>query len=215
MAIQTYGELKTAIQNWLKRSEVVDRIPEFVELAENRINNQIDGPDIETVATLTIDAERVALPAGFIEQRSHYIDVADPIQRIQYKAPEAFWDYSLFANASGFPSFYTVEGRELVFSPVPDSSYTGKWLCLLRLDRLVNDADTNILLQDHTGLYLYGALIEGSAFLGNDPRALTWATFYDNALDQFREVSRRGRFPKGQKTSYSRVPVYSGGRTKM
>ena len=214
MAIQNYGELKTAVSNWLKHDELASRIPEFIELAENRINNELDVPAIETTATLTIDDQRVSLPTGFLEQRNHYIDVADPIQRVQYSPPERFRDYDQ-GKAAGFPSFYTIEGNDLVFSPTPDSSYTGQWLILSRLARLSADTDTNEILQNHTGLYLYGALIEGSGFLGNDPRALTWSAYYENAMDLAQAQGRRARFPKGQKIMRSRVPISSGGRTKM
>ena len=36
MAITTYAELKTAISNWLDRTDLDDRIPEFIALAEAR-----------------------------------------------------------------------------------------------------------------------------------------------------------------------------------
>ena len=36
MALTTYSEPKTAIANWLDRSDLDDRIPEFIQLAEAR-----------------------------------------------------------------------------------------------------------------------------------------------------------------------------------
>ena len=36
MAITTFSELKTAVANWLDRSDLTDRIPEFIALAEAR-----------------------------------------------------------------------------------------------------------------------------------------------------------------------------------
>ena len=183
-------------------------------LAEDRIYNELDSPDIETVATLTIDAQTVALPSDFLEQRSHYIDVADPIQRVQFAPPERFRDYDQ-GQASGFPSFYTIEGGNLLFSPPPDGTYTGKWTYLARNPRLVDDTDTNEILQNYAGLYLYGSLIEANGFTGNDPRAMTWATFYDDAMEKAQKLARRKRFPKGEKQARSRVQISSGGRTKM
>jgi len=38
MAIGTYAELQTAVANWLDRSDLTDRIQEFIDLAEARIN---------------------------------------------------------------------------------------------------------------------------------------------------------------------------------
>ena len=40
MAITTYAELKTAIANFLARSDLTDRIPEFIALAEARMSRE-------------------------------------------------------------------------------------------------------------------------------------------------------------------------------
>ncbi|MGI9490501.1 MAG: phage adaptor protein [Geminicoccaceae bacterium] len=217
MSIQNYGELKTAVSNWLKKTTLDVRIPEFIELAENQIYNELDLPAIEAEVTLTIDNRNIALPSDFLEQRRHYIDVTEPVQRVTYMAPETLWDYdsSGWAGSSGFPRFYTIEGNDLVFAPTPDDTYTGKWLYLARNPRLADDADTNTILQVHTGLYLYGSLLQAEGFLADDPRILTWASKYENAMDLAQDLGRRQRFPKGQKVMRSRVPVSSGGRTKM
>ena len=217
MSIQNYGELKTAVVNWAKRQELeATRVPEFIELAENRIFNELDTTDIETEATITIDQREVALPSDFLEQRRHYIDVTEPVQRVTYAQPEWLWTYdSGWKDSAAFPRYYTIEAGNLVFSPQPDSSYTGKWLYLARLPRLADDADTNTILENHTGLYLYGSLIECFSYLGNDPRVVTWAEFFKDAMEKAQELGRRQRFPKGQKIMRSGVPISSGGRTKM
>ena len=38
MAISTFAELKTAIDNWLARADMTDRAAEFIALAEARMN---------------------------------------------------------------------------------------------------------------------------------------------------------------------------------
>ncbi len=216
MSIQNYGQLKTAVENWLKGTSDQGRVEEFIQLAENDIFNELDITDLETEVTLTIDQREVALPSGFLEQRRHYIDVTEPVQRITYAAPEWLWrNDASWKNSSAFPRYYTIEANNVVFSPQPDSSYTGKWLCLLRGERLTDNAQTNSILQEHTALYLYGALVHAEGFLADDPRMLTWATMYENAMDKAKMLGRRRRFPKGQKTQRTTVPVSSGGRTKM
>ncbi len=217
MAIANYGELKTEVANWLKAKDLqsdANRIPNFIALAEDRIYGELDYTDLETTADLTIDAQTVALPSDFLEQRSHYIDVADPQQRVQYATPERLRDFDQ-GKQSSFPSFYTIEGPNLVFSPAPDSSYTGKWLYLARKPRLSADNDTNEILDKYQGLYLYGALIEGASYLGNAPRALEFAQFFGDAMEKANKQGRRARFPKGQKIQRSSVRISSGGRTKQ
>ena len=51
MAISTYSELQTAAANWLDRSDLSDRIPEFIALAEARFNRILRIRDMETVST--------------------------------------------------------------------------------------------------------------------------------------------------------------------
>ena len=41
MAINTYATLQTAVANWLDRSDLTDRIPEFIALAEARMNRNL------------------------------------------------------------------------------------------------------------------------------------------------------------------------------
>ena len=41
MAIGQFSELKTAIANWLERGDLTSRIPEFVQLAEDRIGREL------------------------------------------------------------------------------------------------------------------------------------------------------------------------------
>ena len=41
MAINTYATLQTAVANWLDRSDLTDRIPEFIALAEARMHRTL------------------------------------------------------------------------------------------------------------------------------------------------------------------------------
>jgi len=39
MAISTYSELQTAVKNWSKRADLDSMIPDFIRLAELRVNS--------------------------------------------------------------------------------------------------------------------------------------------------------------------------------
>mgnify|MGYP005811276717 FL=1 len=70
MAINTYGTLRTAVQNWLDRASdtvvTTDRINEFIVLAENRIANDPDLRirEMEAQADLVIEATSDGGTAG-------------------------------------------------------------------------------------------------------------------------------------------------------
>ena len=92
------------------------------------------------------------------------------------------------------PEFFTIEADDIVFGPSPDTSYTGRLLYWKKFTAFSADVDTNTLLIDATGLYLYGALIEAAPFLGDDARTLTWATLWDDLADKVQEADKKDRF---------------------
>lgn len=198
MTISTYATLKTAIANYLTRSDLTDRIPEFIELAEDRIAHDLRIRAMETSSDITIDAQTEALPTGFLSMRRFYLN-SDPVTKLEFLPPEDFWQ-RWGASTSGQPKVYTIEGENLVFGPSPDSTYTGKALYYKRFTALSADADTNWLLTYARGLYLYGALIEAAPFIRNDPRIATWSAMWDNELDRVMKADQRDRFPGDLRT---------------
>ena len=52
MTISTYSELQTAAGNWLNRSDLTSRLPEFIALAESRFNRILNVPEMEAVEAL-------------------------------------------------------------------------------------------------------------------------------------------------------------------
>ena len=210
MAISDFGELKSAIANWLERSDLTDRIPEFVSLAEDRIaqDTRLRIRAMETATDLTISSQTTALPTGFIEARRLYID-GTPRRRVEFLTPENFWIRHL-ANQAGTPKFFTIEGDDLVVGPAPDSSKTGKLLYFKRFDALSADTDTNWLLSNARGVLLYGALVESAPFLGDDPRILTWASLYDDIAEKVDRANRRDRYSGAPLMSRSDVQTDPG-----
>ncbi len=207
MAITNYGELKTAVANWLERGDLTARIPEFISMAEDRIrqDTRIRIRPMETATDLTISSQETALPTGFLSARRLYLD-GDPKKRVDFLAPENFWIRNL-ANQTGTPKFFTIEGENLVVGPAPDSSRTGKLLYYQKFTELSDDADTNWILTEARGLYLYGALLEAAPFLGNDPRTLTWATLWDDLADRIRQSDDRDRFDGAPLMAISDVQI--------
>ena len=57
MALTTFAELKTAVANWLDRSDLDDRIPEFIALAETRHRRDFKIRRMETRVTASTIAD--------------------------------------------------------------------------------------------------------------------------------------------------------------
>ena len=50
MAIDSYTKLKTSVATWLDRDDLTDNIPDFISLAEDRINRHIRVRSMEHLA---------------------------------------------------------------------------------------------------------------------------------------------------------------------
>ena len=189
MAIGTYGELKTAVANWLERDDLTPRIPEFIALAENRIARTVRIREMESTTTtaMVVGQKPYTLPTDYVEFRRVYINTST-IQRLEYRSPVHYW--SVYANlANSTPQVFTVEDENLLLGPPPDTTDNIDFLFYAKPTAFSADADTNSILTNATGLYLYGALIESAPFLGNDPRVLIWAQMWEDLKTRARELT--------------------------
>jgi hypothetical protein len=194
VAIALYSELKTALANWTKRDDLTSRIPEFIAMAEDKIGFELRVRAMETSADIAITAstQTAALPTRFLQQQRLYMSATR--KDLTFVARDDFWTRQA-VNESGQPTIYTIEGENFVFAPVPDAAYTAKCLYYQKFAALSADSDTNWILTNARGLYLYGALIQAAPYLEDDPRAITWAAFYQDILDSAHRADKRDRFP--------------------
>ena len=205
MSINNYGTLKTAIANWLERDDLVSRIPEFITLAEDRMDQKLRIRLMEHTVDLTISAQETALPTGFVSQRRLYIDT--PLKALEYYPPEDFWIRNA-VNQTAQPKLYTIEGDNIMVAPTPDTTYTGKILYYRTITGgLTEDDDTNLILANTRGLYLYGALMEAAMFIEDEAGAIKWSIRFDNLIEEVADADRDDRFPLGSLQQRSLMAV--------
>lgn len=164
MAITNFTNLKTTIANYLNRDDLTSYIPDFITLAESRMNNELRVREMETIDTSTTTVagtQAYSLPTGFIEAK-YVIFQSDPYAILQYKAPfDFFKDYNASVS-SGRPSFFTIIGTEINLGVTPDSAKTLEIAFFKKLTALSDSNLTNTILTNYPDLYLYGALAESS-----------------------------------------------------
>jgi hypothetical protein len=162
--ISNYGELKTAVQTYAKRSTsaFTENLPTFVMRAHVTLLRDLDIPLLHQTADLAINAERVSPPADFRAVVRLMIDSDwdNPLSptSIELRLRESV------KYTSGRPRVFAVEGDKLAFGPVPDTTYTGKLLYKRAIDFFASDLATNALLTRYPFAYLYGALAEAYGF---------------------------------------------------
>ena len=181
MAIGTYAELQTAVANWLDRDDLTDRIPEFIALAEAKMNRNLRISLMENVSTDILMAggtRDYPLPTGFTGMKEFHLTTS-PITPLSYITPEMMnrmWAGSNTGRPQAFTLFSDAGTRKIRVGPSPDSDYTTSMLFLKKIDNLSVSNPTETMLTENPDVYLYGALLEAEPFLMNDARVQLWGT---------------------------------------
>lgn len=188
MAITTYTELKQAVENWLDRDDLSARIPEFITLAETRMNRRLRTSEMMTTADLTISSQSTALPSGLLEIKRLYLDL-NPKRVLDLVSLEQLHE-SYGGNETSTPVMYAIEGNNIIVAPSPDTSYTAKLAYYAKPTALSDANATNDVFTAAPDVFLYGALLEAEPYLMNDERLQLWATAYDRAVNDYQDADR-------------------------
>lgn len=193
MAITTYAQLQAAAANWLVRADLTARIPDFVSLAEARLNRVLRTRLAETEVALatTLGARRVALPTGFTEPLRVWIEKTG--ERIELPFIEA----SLMGASSlrGEPGAWSVDGADITFDRPCDQAYAVT-LRMLKAFALSDAAPTNSLLADAPDVYLFAVLSEAGPFLRDAELATTYEGKLGRAIEELNAKEARSRAPQ-------------------
>ena len=193
MAISNYSELKSAIADWLDRTDLTDSIPDFITLAEARHKRDFKLRRMETrvTANTIADTEYYTLPDQYVAIRNIQLNT-DPKTSLEYLTPEQM-DRIYAGSMKGKPRAYSIIGNDIQLRPIPDSAYEIEILYFKHFTALSDSAPTNEMLTNHPDIYLYGSLVEAEPYLQNDKRIQTWASFYDRAKKDIIDSNERDR----------------------
>jgi hypothetical protein len=193
MAISNYSELKSAIADWLDRTDLTDSIPDFITLAEARHKRDFKLRRMETrvTANTIADTEYYTLPDQYVAMRNIQLNT-DPKTSLEYLTPEQM-DRIYAGSMKGKPRAYSIIGNDIQLRPIPDSAYEIEILYFKHFTALSDSAPTNEMLTNHPDIYLYGSLVEAEPYLQNDKRIQTWSSFYDRAKKDIIDSNERDR----------------------
>ena len=196
MALSNYTELKTAIANWLNRSDLTSEISDdFIKLTEADLNSKLRIRKMVTQSSFTIDSETEALPTGFLQVRDMYILSGSTKYPLRYMTPSQM-DQVKGTSTTGVPSSYTILGDTFGFMPKPDSNYTAYVNYYKSFDALSSTNTTSYILTYHPSIYLYGSLFHAANFLGgiNPQQVQTWQQMYATSLERLEQNDREDQF---------------------
>lgn len=193
MAITTYAQLQAAAANWLVRADLTARIPEFIALAEARLNRVLRPrlAEAEVALTATLGARTVPLPTGFTEPLRVWID------RAEGRTELPFLEASLVKASSlrGEPGAWAIDGGNLAFDRPCDQAY-GLTLRMLRAFNLSDAAPANALLSEAPDVYLFATLSEAAPFLRDAELAGAYESKLGRAITELNAKDARSRAPR-------------------
>jgi hypothetical protein len=192
MAITTYSELKTAVGDWLNRSDLTSAIPNFIALAEAQMNRQIRHRKMVTRSDATLDTSYFAVPSDWQENIRFQLNT-NPITPLVYVTPEQITEDSQVYITSGQPMFFTMVGQQFQVLPVPDGEYDAELLYYAKIPSLSDAAPTNWLLTESPDIYLYAALVQSAPYLKEDERTGVWAGLYQTLVNDMKIADERAR----------------------
>ena len=197
MALGTFTELKDAVADWLDRSDLTARIPDFITLAEARLNRDLRIRPMEVRSSMeTTSGQRYFnLPGGYVQMRNIQMNT-NPITPLEYITPEML-DRLYGSDTTGKPRAYTLIGDEIQLAPIPDSDYTVEMAFYEKFtplgDGTSGTVTTNWLTTNAPDVLLYGSLLEAEPFIKNDERIGLWLNAYNGAVKKIQDADARDR----------------------
>lgn len=167
-----YSTLQSNVQSAIGRTDV----PSYVyTLTTSGINRDMRLLEMLTSTTLYTSGNSATLPSDFLAMDSVYINSGGERTRL---VPFSEQGQSVRHDASGRPYYYDVVGDEIVLMPTPDTNYDIEVRYYARLDALSADSDTNDVMTNYPGLYLYGALTHAAIWAQDEGLAQTYNAAY-------------------------------------
>ena len=197
-----YSSLKSTIASYLGRSDLTSQIPDFIQLAEERLRRDLRTRQMLVVARAdtTGGDSTVGLPTDFLEMRDIHLRTT-PASPVTYLSPNSFYAIARTTD-SGKPLNYTILATEIQFAPIPDDAYSIQMLYYGKPQLLSDTNITNVFLVNYPDALLYAALGEAEPYLMNDARLQTWAALYDRSITAISTADQNSEFG-GQPMSMS------------
>lgn len=196
MAISTYAELKTAVANWLNRSDLTTYIPDLIMLGEGRIYRDLRIRTMESSINSAIASGVVAIPSDYVELKYAYVD-GSPVQYLSRMNAQSLIEKYPTRSSDGKPTKIATDSGNFIFGPYPDSAYTIKGTYYKRLTALSDSNTTNWFTTNAPGILLFAALSEAEPFLKNDERTALWQAKYEQEKLGIEQEEMRERFSGG------------------
>lgn len=206
-AFDTYTGLQSAIIDWIARPDLSSNAPDFIKVAEVKLQRRFKG--VTTLGgAVTTNWLLTAHPDVYL-----YASLVEAAGYINDEARATAWSAAYEASASSVrlpdstSSFASYTGLQAAvadwlarpdlatavpnFIRLAEAQFQRKFLNVTSLSGSVS---TNWLLTNHPDIYLYGTLLESAPYLKDDARVALWQAEYDKRIVTVRNPTTSGGF---------------------
>ena len=206
----SYQKLQDDIGRWLNRGDILSLIPGWISMVETEIAESLRARCMVVFGTQTIDAPYITMPSDFAAMESirdnrtgELLDLKDEWSGSWYDSYNA--TAQLNPNAPCYAYRLLQDCIEFLPHPYipspPDPNWTPQQVLMGYYQRpkpLVQPQDTNPVLDQLYGVYLFGACKYGAIYELDDERAAQMDA-------QYQQVVTRANLWK-QQSDYSGAP---------
>jgi hypothetical protein len=187
LTLATYADLLSGVADWLQRTDLTARIPDFVTLAEAQMNRTLRVRRMEARATASLSEGLTALPADFLEAIT--LTLADGT-KLDPVPTDVMADYSELSAESGAPRFFGLMGEGVQAYPAPDRPYDVTLTYYARIPALSVSTPGNWVLSQYPDAYLYGTLLQAGPYLRDSEATGVWGALQASALEAIKAETR-------------------------
>ena len=208
MSLDTYTNLQAEIALWLNRQDLTARIPTFIRMLEDLVENdpRVRVREMLVRAVATTNLEFTLLPTDFLALHNMQLNTSPAITPL-YAATMAEVDELRKSNPTpGTPGRFCIVGDTIELAPVPNVDVEVEINYYQKIPKLSDTQDTNWLLDKHPSLYLYGSLMQAAPYLKNDERIPIWLAAFNGIVDSMELANEQAVKGKGPINSRLRKP---------
>jgi len=189
MAISNYTELQSAVADFIARSDLDAKIPDFIAIAEARLSHALRAHEMQATSTGSLTAGVIALPSDYVEWLSARW-VGARTQDLAYVEPDSpEWRFRFRPN--GDPQMFTIMAGNVEVRPIQTGNL--KLYYYQSIPALASNS-TNWLLTKCPDIYLYTSLGEANIYMKDEQRAGEYLAMAKNEAEKVSLAADASKF---------------------
>jgi hypothetical protein len=176
--LTTYAEIQEEVAGWLQRDDLVGRIPNFILMAEARLNSLMRVREMMTIATITLTSGAGSLPTDYLEHTRVYAN-SSPVKILEQVDPD--WAIEKYPDTGATTGqYFYILGSSIYTKPVVSSTLAMAYY--QKIPALASNTTGNWLTTRAPQLYIYATCLEAAPFIDDDARAAVWGNLFEKGL---------------------------------